>query len=219
MQILKSSKTREKILAKIRGAVAVAPLRMPFPEAEREQTKLIFKESEFSDEESFASAFIKLGGKFVYCYNETDLAENLFALYENNNWKEILCADAAILELLNKHELPRIAAMDKGSKEAEVCITACEAVVGRTGSIIFSSRQFMGRTAPVYYPIHIIIAYSNQTVADIDAGIALMRQKYGSDLPSMINFTTGPSRTADIEKTLVVGVHGPAELYCFYVDA
>jgi L-lactate dehydrogenase complex protein LldG len=214
LQILKSSKTREKILGKIRRAVANAPLPMPFPEVEK-----AFKESEFSDEEAFASAFIKLGGKFVYCYNETDLAENLFALYENNNWKEILCADAKLMEVFNKHELPGIVMMDKGSKEAEVCITSCEAVVGRTGSVIFSSRQFMGRTAPVYYPIHIIVAYSDQAVGDIDAGIELMKQKYGANMPSMINFATGPSRTADIEKTLVVGVHGPAEVYCFYVDA
>jgi L-lactate dehydrogenase complex protein LldG len=34
----------------------------------------------------------------------------------------------------------------------------------------------------------------------------------------MISFATGPSRTADIEKTLVVGVHGPKEVYCFLID-
>jgi L-lactate dehydrogenase complex protein LldG len=37
-------------------------------------------------------------------------------------------------------------------------------------------------------------------------------------MPSMISFATGPSRTADIEKTLVVGVHGPKEVYCFLID-
>jgi L-lactate dehydrogenase complex protein LldG len=36
--------------------------------------------------------------------------------------------------------------------------------------------------------------------------------------PSMISYATGPSRTADIEKTLVVGVHGPKEVYCFLID-
>jgi L-lactate dehydrogenase complex protein LldG len=45
-----------------------------------------------------------------------------------------------------------------------------------------------------------------------------MQTKYGDQMPSMISFATGPSRTADIEKTLVVGVHGPKEVYCFLLD-
>jgi L-lactate dehydrogenase complex protein LldG len=216
MQIIKSSKTREKILGKIRRALSGKDLPIPFPEAETDQAK-IFKETEFSDEENFASAFIKLGGKFVYCYNHADLVENLFILYENNGWKHVLCSDPALMKLFEQHELP-FKPMDKGSREAEVCITACEAIAGRTGSIIFSSRQYMGRIAPVYYPIHIVVAYSGQVVADINAGLEVIKKKYGSDIPSMINFNTGPSRTADIEKTLVVGVHGPAEVYCFYID-
>ena len=44
------------------------------------------------------------------------------------------------------------------------------------------------------------------------------REKYGEQLPSLITFATGPSRTADIEKTLVVGVHGPKEVYLFLVE-
>jgi L-lactate dehydrogenase complex protein LldG len=46
-----------------------------------------------------------------------------------------------------------------------------------------------------------------------------MKNKYKNDLPSLITFATGPSRTADIEKTLVVGVHGPKEVYLFLVEA
>ena len=44
------------------------------------------------------------------------------------------------------------------------------------------------------------------------------REKYKNNLPSLISLATGPSRTADIEKTLVVGVHGPKEVFCFLVD-
>ena len=77
----------------------------------------------------------------------------------------------------------------------------------------------MGRTAPVYYPVHIVVAYANQVVHDIEDGFNAMKKKYGTDLPSMMNLTTGPSRTADIEKTLVVGVHGPGEVFCFFINA
>ena len=71
----------------------------------------------------------------------------------------------------------------------------------------------------MYYPVHIVFAYANQVVADIDDSFNALKKKYGSELPSMISLTTGPSRTADIEKTLVVGVHGPGEIFCFLINA
>jgi L-lactate dehydrogenase complex protein LldG len=45
-----------------------------------------------------------------------------------------------------------------------------------------------------------------------------LKEKYNNEIPSMISLTTGPSRTADIEKTLVVGVHGPKEVFVFLID-
>jgi len=70
----------------------------------------------------------------------------------------------------------------------------------------------------VYAPIHICIAYTDQLVYDIDEALISLQQEYGEQLPSMITLATGPSRTADIEKTLVVGVHGPKEVFCFLVQ-
>ncbi len=49
-------------------------------------------------------------------------------------------------------------------------------------------------------------------------GFKLIKSRYGNDLPSMITNVTGPSRTADIEKTLVLGAHGPRELFVFLLD-
>jgi len=46
-----------------------------------------------------------------------------------------------------------------------------------------------------------------------------LKEKYNQQLPSLMTFATGPSRTADIEKTLVVGVHGPKQVYLFLVDS
>ena len=81
-----------------------------------------------------------------------------------------------------------------------------------------TSAQQSGRTTSVYAPIHICIAYTNQLVYDIKEGLQILKEKYTVKLPSLITLATGPSRTADIEKTLVVGVHGPKEVYVFLVD-
>ena len=100
----------------------------------------------------------------------------------------------------------------------DAAITTCEWLVARTGSIVLSAGQQSGRTVSVYAPIHICIAYTSQLVYDIKDGLQQAKEKYGANLPSLITFATGPSRTADIEKTLVVGVHGPKEVYVFLVD-
>jgi L-lactate dehydrogenase complex protein LldG len=69
----------------------------------------------------------------------------------------------------------------------------------------------------VYAPVHICIAYTDQLVYDIKDALQLVKDKY-PQMPSMVTLATGPSRTADIEKTLVVGVHGPKEVFCFLVE-
>jgi L-lactate dehydrogenase complex protein LldG len=56
-------------------------------------------------------------------------------------------------------------------------------------------------------------------VYDLKDALQSLKDKYGNNLPSLITFASGPSRTADIEKTLVVGVHGPKEVYLFLVEA
>ena len=74
------------------------------------------------------------------------------------------------------------------------------------------------RSVSAYAPVHICIAYSDQVVYDIKEALQLIKKKYQGNIPSSITFASGPSRTADIEKTLVVGVHGPKEVYLFLVD-
>ncbi|HRN49208.1 MAG TPA: LUD domain-containing protein [Niabella sp.] len=81
-----------------------------------------------------------------------------------------------------------------------------------------SAAQASGRNTSVYAPVHICIAFTNQLVYDIKNAIEGMKEKYKTNIPSLITFATGPSRTADIEKTLVVGVHGPKEVYVFLVE-
>jgi L-lactate dehydrogenase complex protein LldG len=70
----------------------------------------------------------------------------------------------------------------------------------------------------VYAPIHICIAYTNQLVYDLRDSLQLLKDRYADNFPSLITYASGPSRTADIEKTLVTGVHGPKEVYLFLVD-
>lgn len=218
MQTFKTSKARENILSRIRKGLGGQPLPMPYPDVEKDMGD-IFPDASHAQEELFAEAFIKLGGKFIFCENEQELLYNINMLHENRGWQQMLCADQRLLKLFQNNKMDIVSAADPKAESAEACITGCEMLVARTGSIMLTSKQNMGRVAPVYYPVHIVFAYANQIVPDIEDGFAMLKKKYGPDLPSMINLTTGPSRTADIEKTLVVGVHGPGEVFCFFINA
>jgi L-lactate dehydrogenase complex protein LldG len=63
----------------------------------------------------------------------------------------------------------------------------------------------------------VVIARVDQVVPDLATAIALMQSLHGPKMPSMLSFITGPSRTGDIERILVLGAHGPKELYLVLV--
>ena len=137
-------------------------------------------------------------------------------MFLEKKWKNIYCAEEKLVLLIS---LPSDEKINQTSlHNCDASVTSCEYLIARTGTIVMSSAQQQGRTVSVYAPVHICIAYVDQLVYDIKEGIQLLKEKYKRNLPSMITFATGPSRTADIEKTLVVGVHGPKEVYLFLVD-
>src|ERR1043165_3079417 len=134
MRILKTSKARENILAKIRKGLSEHSIPMPFPEVDKENVAEAFGKDELSAEETFAEAFIKLGGKFVFCSNEMEFIENIHILYENNGWEQLLCAEPRLLNLFRNNKLDIAEDADAVPEGADACITTCEVLVARTGS-------------------------------------------------------------------------------------
>jgi L-lactate dehydrogenase complex protein LldG len=210
---MKVSQAKANILKKIRQALSQStPL--PFPHSEGHQS--VFAPVLQDPEIEFAEQFTKLQGKFIFCIDHQELAAQLNVLVQLRGWKNIYCRESKLGAVLKKHLFDNFS--QSVLADSDAAITTCELLVARTGSIVMSAAGESGRSVSVYTPIHICIAYSDQLVPDIKDGLQLLKEKYGSHLPSLITFATGPSRTADIEKTLVVGVHGPKEVYLFLVD-
>lgn len=218
MSISGNPESRNAILKKIKSGVERATLPIPFPEIEGLEAKSVYAASELMPEERFAHEFIKLGGKFVFCDTINDLLNGVQELHDANGWLQLLCSEPALIQIFHNNKLDFVQQASPKAEKAEACITGCELLVARTGSIMLSSAQPLGRVSSIFFPVHIVVAKASQVVNDIPDALAAMQKRYGANLPSMINLNTGPSRTADIEKTLVVGVHGPREVYCFMLN-
>jgi L-lactate dehydrogenase complex protein LldG len=208
------STQREKVLKKIRNAL-IHKSANPYPNPDFEAE--IYKEMTDSMEVIFAEEFIKMAGKFVYCESEQEFTDNLKALITENNWANLFCMEDKLKQVLSAGGIPFFSEKDE-LLDVEVGLTQCEYLIARLGSIMVSSRQQCGRRMFVYPPVHIVFAYTSQLVPDLKQALAGIKQRYADHIPSMISVITGPSRTADIEKTLVMGAHGPKDVYVFLVD-
>lgn len=105
--------------------------------------------------------------------------------------------------------------------ELEACdagVTGCDALVAQTGSILLSTRSAGGRALSVLPPHHVAIATRDQLIADLPAAFALLRERYAANWPSFMTLVTGPSRTGDIERILVLGAHGPKRLTVILIE-
>jgi L-lactate dehydrogenase complex protein LldG len=106
--------------------------------------------------------------------------------------------------------------------EADMGLSGVDWVIAETGTLVVSALPGQMRGVSLLPPVHIAVARAEQIVATLADYLLLLRAASGADLQhhltSCVSFITGPSRTGDIELTLSVGVHGPAELHLVVLD-
>lgn len=207
------SSAKEAILKKIRKALIEST---PLPFAQNEGAGSVYLPPEKGPGIQFAEEFSQLQGRFSFCLNAAELCAQLSALFTAKNWTKIFCSEPSLRQLLLPGAFENL--YTTSLVDCDASITSCESLVARTGSIVLTAASDSGRTASVYAPVHICIAFTHQLVYDIKDALQLVKEKYRQQLPSLISFASGPSRTADIEKTLVTGVHGPKEVYVFLIE-
>ncbi|MDQ7949701.1 MAG: LUD domain-containing protein [Pedobacter sp.] len=204
---------KELMLKKIRKAL-LEKRDNPYPNLEESP---VYKKNTEELEILFAEELTAVAGNFIFCENGIDFIENILTLADRFNWRKIYCWEPELQALLSHYEFP-FYQTDKDFDQAEVGITSCEALIARNGSIMVSNQHAAGRRLSIFPHYHIVIARTGQLVLDLKDAFALLKNKYGNHIPTMVSTITGPSRTADIEKTLVLGAHGPKELFVFLID-
>ncbi|HEX5221904.1 MAG TPA: LUD domain-containing protein [Verrucomicrobiae bacterium] len=161
-----------------------------------------------------------LKATFKLLKNEVELGTELNALALAENWQRAATHRDGLAQsnakALNLSTLVTNDGYDKHELEkCDVGISECDALIAQTGTVLVTSRSAGGRALSCLPPHHVVIARRGQLVPDLPAAMALVKQKYNGNYPSMISFISGPSRTGDIERILVLGAHGPKKLTIF----
>jgi len=163
-----------------------------------------------------------LKADFYFVNGPEQLSKLLLELRDTQGWKKIASHTGELTEAACCTLALPVCKTDQAYNvtELESCdagITECDALIAQTGSVLVTNRSAGGRALSVLPPHHLVIARRDQLLRDLPAAFQFLKQKYGANYPSMMSFITGPSRTGDIERILVLGAHGPKKLTIFLV--
>lgn len=205
------SNSRQEILQRI---AAAEKGRLAFVDTSEFNVDEIYKPIVPDAVTCFKNELETISGQCILCNDESDLYAKLAEFVLKNSFPFLYCRDSYIISQLDKYKIPFSTNSDD-FEGMQAGITGCELLVARTGSVLVSSASESGRQMNIFPPVHIVLAHSSQLVSLPEDAYMLLQEKYDNSLPSTISTITGPSRTADIEKTLVLGAHGPKEFIVF----
>ena len=103
--------------------------------------------------------------------------------------------------------------------EDKASLTSCHAAIAETGTLMLMSGRHSPTTLNFLPDTHIVVVRRDQVVAAYEDGLDRLRANNApGKLPRVVNFITGPSRTADIEQHIELGAHGPRRLHIVLVE-
>lgn len=159
-----------------------------------------------------------ISGKCFIASGESEMQTFLKQLLAEKKVSK-LYTTSLLAERLSFLDTVQISTEEPELDENPVAISTCECLSARTGSVFVSAQTSEGRKMHSFAEMHIILAHESQLVQDHPEAIAMVRAKYPQGLPSAVTMITGQSRTSDIEKTLILGAHGPKEFLVIIIKA
>jgi L-lactate dehydrogenase complex protein LldG len=188
--------SREKILNRIRDA-----MRTPAPRPAAPSGSPVFAPIT-NPEQRFREEFLTLKGELI------DSPEKLRGFLAG--FAKIATDGSDLVE-------QTVGAGNAGVREADIGVTGCDCLIAQMGAIVVSPKSAGGRALSVLSPVHLVIARRDQLLPDLATALTFIRRRYDGQWPSTLSIITGPSRTGDIEKVLVLGAHGPKRLAVYWV--
>ena len=234
---------REEILENIGRALhgegkAGPPRAEPVASAPRDLDQLVSEIKKDCEQrrgeliEQFESELTRVGGRF----HRATTAESAFHYIEHvasvRQAKTIIAWETKVIDdidLSGKLEEKGIGVLTETADQefipaaaaSDIGVSGVDFALADTGTLVLLACKGQARSISLLPPVHIAVVKPEQLLSGLSDLFPLLRgeaEAEGRDLSSAITFITGPSRTADIELTLVVGVHGPQQLHVVLLD-
>jgi L-lactate utilization protein LutB len=227
-EIKTNSTGRETILGRIREALKIAAPH-PHSEQSRAHQQAVSEDTSIQqwlpavgktfDEqiELFRQNAHALRADFHVCADITAAIQVVKAIAADEGWKKIGFHNGELTSAVSSAlNLPTVKTDGHYALDAlETCdagLSECESLIAQTGSVLVSGRNSGGRALSVLPPHHIVLARRRQMTPDLTVALQKAQEKFAGEYTSMLSLITGPSRTGDIERILVLGAHGPKRL-------
>ena len=182
--------------------------------------------------DQFESEVTRIGGRFHRAINMESAYQYIEKVASAREATRIVGWEAQLVEdigLLEKFEARGVEFLTEGmepefirkTEAADIGVSGVDYGLADTGTLVLLAGKGQARSISLLPPVHIAIVRPEQILSGLSDLFPLLRAKaraQGGDLSSAITFITGPSRTADIELTLVVGVHGPQQLHVLLLE-
>ncbi len=150
-----------------------------------------------------------------FAKNAQNLKTEVFIAANEDELKKILAEKTKnltkVCDFYGKNEAFDESELINELKDCQLAINSCEFLIASSGSILISSGQAADIKTHIAPEKIIYIAKESQITDTVSQAIEKLLAKYGK-LPKFVSVISGPSRTADIEKTLILGMHGPKEV-------
>lgn len=168
--------------------------------------------------ENFRNNLEAVGGKVLVVKSKIEAVAEIQKIIEHLNAQKIAVSDTPLIgEIINSPDIEAEIvenAIASDLFEYDLGITGAQFGISETGTLVLESEKEFSRLTSLVPPVHICVLESKNIRQTLGEVLTILE----NDLSRAITFITGPSRTSDIELTLAIGVHGPAELFVILID-
>jgi len=221
-----SNNSREEILHTIRKGLEGVGSEKTLEErnflSEAEEVGKVIEEQKDNLKIQFVGELAKVNTNVLEAGGENEVKSSLLGLIKEKELRSFAIWESQFLKEINlKQELKDaglklITAKNKDRiAKADIGITEVDYAIADTGTLVLIADKNQPRSVSLLPPIHLAIVRAENLVRNINDLFIILKSKLkdSEDITSCMTFVTGPSRTADIELSLTLGVHGPKELY------